>query len=193
MLLALALAAQATAATPPADDAAMFGRMVALYDTVCLKRFPRDDDAAEAVVGAGGQALPAMQLRTYLYGGHGQGWRVADGGSAFIVTIEDAPYHQCSVRRWTAGGVNDVSAYRSVADAYETAHPGFTTIEPQTFKQQDGVSSKGMGEVLKGGQASESLMLFSSNPVKQGDASGTEVRLVHLYHSGSADPSAKAE
>lgn len=186
MLLALALAAAAHA--PKADDQeAMLRRMVALYDNVCLQKFPDDVSASSAIAAAGGQPLTVNEVRDHLYGRHGLGWRLPDGDGAFIVTIENPPYHQCSIRRWTPHGVSDIAAYRALADRYEAAHPGFTPIPPQTFTQ-DGVASKGAGEVLKSGQSSESLMYFNSSPAKASDGTtGVEFRLVHLYHSGSPD------
>ena len=57
------------------------------------------------------------------------------------------------------------------------------------------MTSKGFGEFLKTGGASESLMLFNTTPVKDDGkgADGVEFRLVHLYHQGSPDPAASGE
>jgi hypothetical protein len=184
MLLPLVLALAAAPAAQAADDAAMLDRMVLLYDNICLQKFPDDAAAGAAAAAAGGEPLAARELNNSLYGRHGQGWRIADGDGAFIVTIENPPYHGCSIRRTVSHPVSNIGAYRALADRYEATKPGFKPIPTQTFTQ-DGVASKGFGEVLVNGQSSESLMFFNKSPAKGSGA--TEFRLVHLYHSGTPD------
>lgn len=116
----------ATPNAPQTADGDRLVRMVKIYDAICLRAFPDDHATDAAAVAMGGTPLPADKIAIYLHDDPGRGWTIADGDGVFVVTVEAPPYHACAVRRETANGFADLSAYERVADAYIAAHGPFS-------------------------------------------------------------------
>lgn len=154
MILALA----APDAAPPPDPA--IARMVALYDEVCLKTFPYDDQVDALMTAKGAKALTAEQAKVTLRDDPGRGWSIEDGDKAIQVMIELPPYHACSVRRMTAGGLTDAAAYRTAIDRFKQTRPGFTTVAPIEMDREDlHIRASGEQRNLSGGSA-ETLLVY---------------------------------
>src|SRR6478609_6120669 len=121
--LVLAAAAAASAAQPA--DRARLERMVALYDELCLEKFP-DDVAVDALMAAkGATPLTPEEVRVTFNDDPGRGWLLEDGDIEIQIMLELPPYHACSVRWMTADGFGDLSGYQSVIDEFEAAGPAF--------------------------------------------------------------------
>ena len=72
--------------------------LVEAFGRFCLDRFPgaaRVEDAAPGQT----SALPPARVRDYLHDDPGRGWIYRADGGAYVVTIEDPPYHTCAIRR----------------------------------------------------------------------------------------------
>ena len=162
--------------------------MATLYDNVCLRAFPDDAAVTRQMDALHARALSAVEMRIFLHDDPGHGWRIADGEGAddqFIVTIEHPPYHACSVRRQTTGGLSDGRPYRVAQDGYAAANAGFTAIAQPSFPMGDRISTMfGLRRVREDGQV-ESLYRFAVSPADPADPHhyGVEIRYVHQFHA----------
>jgi len=98
--LSSAAAAQASKVLIPSDatqDPAG-SALVEAFALFCLDRFP---DAARVEDAAPGRmtAMPRAQVQRYLHADPGRGWTYRTDDGAYVLTIEDPPYHTCAVRR----------------------------------------------------------------------------------------------
>lgn len=184
------LIALLAAGEPPSAPDPVVTRMVALYDEVCLKAFP-DDAAVEALMAAkGAEPLTPEDVRVTLRDDPGRGWRLADGDRNIQVMLELPPYHTCSVRRSTASGFGDLTAYRAAAETFKSTRRGFAPIDEQSA-DIDAYHVHMSGELrdLADGGA-ETLYLFDQvyrDPARQA-ASGAlvDIRFVHQIVSPDA-------
>ena len=119
----IAGAAQASATAAPPSD--VIGRMVALYDEVCLKTFPSDTEVDALMARKGAKPLTVDEVKVTLGSDPGRGWLIKDGERDIQVYLELPPYHACTVRRMTPAGMEDDSAYRQVVEPYKATHAGF--------------------------------------------------------------------
>jgi len=177
-LVALLAAAQQTG---EADRAV--GRMVALYDEVCLQAFP-DDAAVDAVMEAqGARALTPEEVRVTFRNDPGRGWLLDDGDRNIQIMLELPPYHACSVRRTTDGGFGDLTAYEAVTARYKATHPGFATVDDQAM-DREGIRIRMSGELreLPDGRT-ETLYLFDQT---HADRPGVDIRFVHQIVAADA-------
>jgi hypothetical protein len=186
---AIAIAAAAAGAQPAAADPAV-ERLVALYDEVCLKAFP-DDAAVDALMAAkGATPLTPEEVRVTFRNDPGRGWILQDDGRNIQVMLELPPYHACSVRRWTAAGFGDLSAYRAVTESFKATRPGFAPVDEQQA-DLDGYHIHMSGELreLPDGGA-ETLYLFDQEYLDQARAAATDapfnIRFVHQIVSPDA-------
>jgi len=116
----LAGPAQPSPYRPPAnlpDPAAQRDEMIALYDEICLRAFPDDKAAGDAVARHGATPLTDAQVRVLLHEDPGIGWAVDGRTGRFNVTIEAPPFHACAVRTMTAAGFPDFGPYRAEIEA----------------------------------------------------------------------------
>ena len=169
------IAAAAAAVANPADDARL-GRMVALYDELCLRTFP-DDAAVDAMMAAkGATVLTPEEVRTTLNADPGRGWLLDDGDAKIQIMIEMPPYHACSVRWWTDDGFGDLSGYKVIVDTYKASGPAFERPQKQEmdvgeFHVSGALEARG----LPSGQT-EALLLIEQRAA--GDTR-VNVRFVH--------------
>jgi hypothetical protein len=188
MLAAAMLAgpAQPSPYRPPAnppDPAAQRDEMIALYDEICLRAFPDDRAAGDAVARHNATPLTPAQMRILLHEDPGVGWAVDGRTGRFNVTIEAPPFHACAVRTMTAGGFADFGPYRALADRYE-AGAGYRAMNPMQFTR-DNLEVGGGGEqraTSDGG--TESLLVILTTPTRpyrdRGDTA-VEVRFTHQF------------
>jgi hypothetical protein len=102
-----------------ADEAAA---MAGLYQHLCLQSFPAAAALAAALRPLDASELAAPEVARYLHADPGRAWRLRVGGVRYILTVEDPPFHTCALRRMTAAGLPDDSAYAAVVGAYARAH-----------------------------------------------------------------------
>lgn len=179
MLLSVILLA---AAAPQAAPDPEVGRMVAIFDELCLRAFP-DDAAVDAVMAAkGATPLTPEQVRVTFPNDPGRGWLLADGERKSQIMLELPPYHACSIRRFVESGTTALDGYRALAAAYEQAHPGFAPIDP-IDRDINGIRVHGTGEtrVLPDGTA-ESLYLIDQHTTGDDGAERVEIRFVRQLH-----------
>ena len=106
------------------------GRMLVLYDEVCLRAFP-DDVAVDALMEQkGAEPLTPEQVSVTFNDDPGRGWLVPDDDRRIQVMLELPPFHACSVRRRTESGLGDPAAYNSLIEPFIAARPGFERADP---------------------------------------------------------------
>jgi hypothetical protein len=193
MIRWIPLLAAAAAVTPAgAQDAdPAVTRLVALYDEICLRTFP-DDAAVDALMEAKrATPLTPEEVRVTFHNDPGRGWLLQDNGHNIQVMLELPPYHACSVRRWTAAGFGDLTAYADVTEAFKATRPGFAAVDEQQA-DFDGYHIHMSGELreLADGGA-ETLYLFDQEYLDPARAAETEVpfniRFVHQIVSPGAE------
>ena len=184
IVLVAAAVPQAALADPTVE------RMVSLYDEICLKAFP-DDAAVDALMASkGARALTPEEVRVTFRNDPGRGWLLADGDRNIQVMLELPPYHACSVRRSTADGFGDLSAYRTVTAAFKATRPGFEAVEEQQA-DLDGrhIHMAGEARDLPNG-GTETLYLFDQeflDPARDGATeTPVDIRFVHQIVSPDA-------
>ena len=185
-----AVAASAAVGQPQGAPDPAVERLVALYDEVCLKAFP-DNAAVDTLMAAkGARALTAEEVRVTFRDDPGRGWLLEDGDRPVQIMLELPPYHACSVRRTTAQGFGDLSAYRAVADAYKHGRPGFEAIEEQRTEMA-GLDIRAWGEIrpMPDGGA-ETLYLFDQRVIdparRAAGETAVSIRFVHQIMSPGA-------
>ena len=197
MPLAMIAAILAQAAVPPAtlpdatvEQAAAMPisierRMASLFDEVCLQAFPSDAAVDRVMAAKGTTPLTPDQVQVTLVDDPGRGWSLKDGARDILVFLELPPFHACSVRRFTEV-VPTFSHYRTVADAFERAHPGFVPAQPYDADKGDiHIHAVGEQRMLPGG-GSESLLVFDQHVVdparRAKGETGVNLRFVHQIH-----------
>ena len=171
--------------TAPTDSAAQLREMVSLYDELCLRAFPDDRGVARALDSRHAEPLSAEQVRRYLHEDPGRGWRLQGQSARFDITIEDPPFHSCSVRTVTASGFADLAPYTEIAERFERGG-GFQRVPPVDTVLGD-IRTSGRGEVrsLSDGHG-EALLVYFNTPVekvRELGQTGIEVRFVHTFSS----------
>ncbi len=96
--------------------------MAALYQQLCLQSFPTAAALAAALRPLDATELAPREVTGYLHADPGRAWRLQVGAVRYILTVEDPPFHTCALRRMTAAGLPDDSAYAAVVRAYARAH-----------------------------------------------------------------------
>ncbi|WP_076068587.1 NMCC_0638 family (lipo)protein [Sphingomonas montana] len=178
MVLLLALIAGAS----PSEADQRQARMTTLYDQVCLRTFP-DDAAVVALMKArNARELTPDEVKVTMRDDPARGWDVHDGGAT--VWIEFPPFHACSVR-WNTPSIGDLSAYRTIAKAYQSRTGGYTPITPMEGDQGDiHIHAVGEQRTLPD-KRTESLFIFDqhiTDPKRRaaGDT-GVSLRFVHQF------------
>lgn len=179
MLLAAFLGA-AQAIPLPAPDLA---GMIALYDELCLRTFPIDEQLDALMARKGAKAMTPEQVKVTLRDDPGRGWFLKDASRTYSIVLELPPYHACSVRAGIGSGTPDLSGYRSVAAAFATDHKGFTAQKPVDADAGDiHIHAESDFRALPGGTG-EHLMVIAQtviNPARRAKGeTGTELRFVH--------------
>ena len=176
----LAALAQAAAANPGPPTVS---HMTALYDQICLRTFPDDAAVDRAMAKRKAIALTPMQVKVTLHDDPGRGWVVKGKGQPVMVMLELPPFHACSVRALAGEGPHDLSALRTVTDAYKQSHPGFAA-EPVFEGERGGIRIRAENEVrrLPDGTA-DSLMVIDqrvTDPAQLGPGqTAAPLRFVH--------------
>jgi len=184
----IGLAAAAPAQSPyrppsPADPAAHLAEMLALYDELCLHVFPDDDAVARNLRARGAAPLAEPQLRIYLHDDPGRGWRLEGRSARFDVTIEDPPYHACTVRTMTASGFPNLQPYQDLAARFEAGR-GFRPVQRLDGEIENVVMSLGGEETVLPNGSGEALLIAIGTPTDKYRARGetaVEVRFVHQF------------
>src|ERR1700761_2186760 len=168
----------------PADPGAQLAEMVALYDELCFQRFPDDAAVAKQLEVHQAVALASGELRHSLRDDPGQGWQFTGRMADYVVTIENPPYHACTVRTMTPSGFADMSAYRAFADRYEAGR-GFITIPP--IDRVNGPIHSQLGgdyAPTADGQNVETLIVAVDSPdqtIRARGQTGVSVRFVRQF------------
>jgi hypothetical protein len=175
----------------PAEPGAQLAEMVALYDELCFQRFPDDAAVARQLETHQAVALTSDELRQYLHDDAGQGWRFTGRMADYVVTIENPPYHACTVRTMTPSGFADMSAYRSFADRYEAGR-GFTAVAPLD-RVNGPIHSRLEGDyaMTPDGRNVETLIVAVDSPDETIRAKGqtaVSVRFVRQFRSATTPP-----
>jgi hypothetical protein len=178
MLLILALLA--SPAGSEAED--RLSRMTTLYQQVCLKTFPDDQAVANLMIARNARELAPAEVRVTMGDDPARGWDLNDGGAT--LWIEFPPFHACSVR-WSTPQIGALSAYRTVANEYESAVGGFDRIEPFDNDQGDiHVHAVGEQRTLPD-QSAEALFVIDqqiNNPKRrEAGETGFSIRFVHQF------------
>ena len=190
LTLLAALTASPQAVPAPADLSAM----VALYDEVCLKTFPIDEQIDALMAKKGAKPLAPDDVKVSLGSDPGRGWAVQIGDDIFNVLLELPPYHACSVRapRSLAGKI-DAATYRPVyhaaVEAYKTGHRGFVA-QPAMDADRGGIRMHGETEMrpLPGGGGEVLIVIDQSisDPTKLAPGTtATPLRFVHQMKTGN--------
>ena len=170
----------ATTANPVADE--RLARMTVLYERVCLRAFPDDAAVDAAMAAAGATALTPAQVKVTMGNDPARAWDLQDGGAT--LWLELPPFHACSVR-WNTSAMPDLTAYRRLADEYESSRPGFASIKPFD-SDQGAIHVHAVGEQRQLPDSStEALFVFDQHVTDIGRRSagetGVSVRFVHQY------------
>ena len=176
LIVAIALQADPALVASPSYES----RMAVLYRDVCLTAFPDDATIAETMRRRGAEPLSRRQLAIYLHDDPGSGWRLHSGTDDFIVTVENPPYHACSVRQGVATRMSDPAPYAAVTDAYRSSHPGFTPSEPMNIEARGNRSNLQAEQRATGENQTESLIVVTDSPI---NGSTPEVRYVHQFYA----------
>jgi hypothetical protein len=187
MALSIALALLAQAAADPGPTT--IADMVALYDAACLRAFPDDAALDRLMTARKATALTPEQVRVTLHDDPGRGWVVRGKGKPVMVMLELPPFHACSVRALVGEGPHDLSALRTVTDAYKRTHPGFTA-EPVFEGERGGIRIRAENETrrLPDGGA-EALMVIDqrvTDPARLGPGqTAAPLRFVHQIRAAA--------
>jgi hypothetical protein len=178
MLMLLPLLAEIS--TAEADQ--RLARMTALYEQVCLKTFPDDKAVAALMAARNARELTPAEVKVTMNDDPARGWDLNDGGAT--LWIELPPYHTCSVR-WNTPRIGDLSAYRAIADKYESTTSGYTPIPP--FDRDAGdihVHAIGEQRILPN-KGAESLFIFDQHITdpkrREAGETGFVLRFVHQF------------
>ena len=181
MALSIVLAALAQVAANPGPPTV--AAMVSLYDEVCLRTFPDDAAVDRAMAKHKAIALTPEQVKVTLHDDPGRGWVVKGKGQPVMVMLELPPFHACSVRALAGDGPHDLTALKTVTEAYKRTHPGFTA-EPVFEGERGGIRIRAENEVrrLPDGTA-DSLMVIDqrvTDPAQLGPGqTAAPLRFVH--------------
>ena len=92
-LVLLAGAALAQDAPPPVSD-----EFVRLFSSYCLNSFPDDGAVLKQAEADKLEPLSRAQVRTVLHKDSGIGWIVRGAKLQYVLTVEQPPFHTCSLR-----------------------------------------------------------------------------------------------
>jgi len=178
MLMLLALLADTNAT----DFDQRLTRMATLYEQVCLKTFPDDKAVAALMTARNARELTPGEVKVTMNNDPARGWELNDGGAT--LWIEFPPYHACSVR-WNAPRIGDLSAYRAIADKYESATGGYFPIQPYDGDTGD-IHIHATGEQRKlPTKGAESLFIFDQHITdpkrREAGETGVVMRFVHQF------------
>jgi len=170
---------RAAAVTVPDDNAAE-GELMDVYLDLCLNRFP---DAAAFAAGAAARQMrpvPPETVKRYLHDDPGRGWIGASPSGAYVVTIEDPPYHACAVRRMQRPSPTFSTVFQVAVGAWAGMHkiPKLQRLPP-VRQTANGATIDAQVEGVAGadGKVVQSFMaLVTVYPGGQ-----TEVRMVHVF------------
>jgi len=179
MLLAALLgsAQAAPAAAPDLTD------MVALYDEICLRTFPIDEQLDALMASKGAKAMTPEQVKVTLRDDPGRGWSLKHGGRTYTIFLELPPFHACSVRVGIGGGTPDLTGYRTAAAAFTADHKGFTAQKPMDVDRGDiHIHAEADFRTLPGGTGEQLVVIAQTitDPARRAKGeTGTELRFVH--------------
>lgn len=190
ILIAAALApAPAVAQSPylapatPADASAQLAEMLALYDEICLHGFPDDAAVARNLRARGAAPLAEPQVRIYLRDDPGRGWRLEGRSARFDFTIEDPPFHACTVRTMTAAGFPNLQPYQDLAARFEAGR-GFRPVQRIDGEMDNVLMSIGGEQTILPNGSGEALLIAIGTPTDKYRSRGetaVEVRFVHQF------------
>jgi hypothetical protein len=186
LLQPAAALAQYEVPTNLGEPAAQLAEMLTIYDTACLQGFPDDAAVQRTMAARNATPLSADELRSYLRGDPGTGWRLNGSTAQFVVTIEEPPFHACGVRTITAAGFVDLKPYRDLVSGFESGR-AFVDLEPMDRVLSNHIHTRGTAEQFQSADGSfETLMVVTSTPAdgyRANGETGTEVRFVHQFHA----------
>jgi hypothetical protein len=93
LLLASAALAQDVAPTPVSDE------FVRLFSSYCLNKFPDDDALLKQAESDHLDPLSPAQVKTVVRKDNGSGWVVGGADVQYVLTLEQPPFHTCTLRR----------------------------------------------------------------------------------------------
>lgn len=93
VLLAGAALAQDVAPTPVSDE------FVRLFSSYCLNKFPDDDALLKQAATDHLDPLSPAQVKTVVRKDNGSGWVVGGADVQYVLTLEQPPFHTCTLRR----------------------------------------------------------------------------------------------
>ena len=180
MLTLLAALIASPQAQPVTAD---LSAMVALYDEICLKTFPIDEQVDALMAKKGAKPLTPDEVKVTLRDDPGRAWWIKDGERTYSVFLELPPFHACSVRGNVGSGVRDLTGYRAAVDAFKASHRGFATQPPMDADQGDiHIHAETEFRALPGGTG-EQLMVIGqhiTNAERRAKGeTGTVLRFVH--------------
>lgn len=123
-LLLIGLVAAAPAPVPPRAPAlapAEAAAMVALYQRLCFDAFPSPERLGPALLALDADEMKAEEVARYLHADPGRGWHLRQDGVAYVLTVEEPPFHTCALRRMTPNGLGDDRGYWRAVGAYARA------------------------------------------------------------------------
>lgn len=189
-MLTLLAAILAFPQAQPAPATADLTAMVALYDEICLRTFPIDEQVDALMAKKGAKPLSPADLRISLGADPGRGWTVEAGDQTFTVLLELPPYRACSVRASKSlAGTIDLAPYRAVVAPFKASHRGFVT-QPAMDADRGGIRMHAEYDARSlPGSGGEVLMVIDqsiSDPAKlAAGTTATPLRFVHQIKTGN--------
>lgn len=150
-----------------------------LFADFCLKRFPSETALAEGVELKQLRALSPRGVRRFLHDDPGRGWLLETPSDAYVITIEDPPYHACAVRRMYSTTPKFRLAYKLMVKLW-AANEGIGPLQGMPIRRQmvsgGGIATMDMDFVPDvGGNVKRGFMaIVTDYPNGQ-----SEIRLVH--------------
>lgn len=119
LALAGALASARPAGASTADQGlAAATNMAAIYQRLCLEAFPDPQAMGRALEASQATRLPPHDSEALLNGEPGSAWHLSTATADYTLTIEDAPYTTCALRRMTRDGFSTALPYVSALQSY---------------------------------------------------------------------------
>lgn len=165
------------------NQAAQLAEMLSLYDALCLTAFPSDGALFQKVVALKDtKPITGAALTDIFRGDPGLAWVYRGKSSRFLIAVEAAPFHACTVRATTIG-FGENKKYRAIADHYENKAGGFHDIDLVDQVNGD-IRTVLAGERKDNPDGStEALMILVATPasekLRKAGFTGVDVRLVH--------------
>jgi hypothetical protein len=166
--------------------------MVGLYQKLCLQDFPDSATLTAALTALDASEMAAEEVTRYLHADPGRGWKLLVDGTAYVLTVENPPYHTCALRRMTPNGLADHAGYDQAVSAYAAAHRlAVRQLAKRVLPLSGGAELTAFSSVLAPAGATTaretSLLLLTdyhgridrAKWPETGDGPGVEVRMAH--------------